>query len=89
MAVDNEDSVAVSGDCGLLILFHCGALDIHGKILPKLSKEVFIPAAVSFHSRHVISIKTLSTFYAWSHCNKRTMRSHLSKCWSCDMRIAN
>jgi hypothetical protein len=89
MAVDNEDDVAVSGDCGLLILFHRGALDIHGKIQPKLSREVFVPAAVSFHSRRVISIKTLSTLDAWSHCDKRTMQSHLSKCWSCDMRIAN
>ncbi len=69
MAVDNEDGVAVSGDYGLLILFHPGALDIHGTIQPKLSlcresmlfKEGFIPAAVSFYSRQVISIKTLST----------------------------
>ncbi len=88
MAVDNEDGVAVSGDCGLLILFHRGALDINGVIQPKLSlcresmllKEVFIPAAVSFHSRRVISIKTLITLDAWSHCDKRTMQSHLSKC---------
>ncbi len=97
MAVDNEDGVAVSGDCGLLILFHRGAHDIHGAIQPKLSlcrenmlfKEVFIPAAVSFDSRFIISIKTLSTLDAWSHCDKRTMQSHLSKCWSRDMRIAN
>jgi hypothetical protein len=97
MAVDNEDGVAVSGDCGLLILLHHGALDIHGTIQPKLSlcresmlfKEVLIPAAVNFHSRHVISIKTLSTLDAWSRCDKRSMQSHLSKCWSCDMRIAN
>jgi hypothetical protein len=89
MTVDNEDGVAVSSDFGYLILFHCGALDIHGKIQPKTPKEVFIPAAVSFHSRHVISIKTLSTLYAWSHCDKRTMQSRLSQCWSRDMRIAN
>jgi hypothetical protein len=97
MAVDNEDGVAVNGDCGLMILFHCGALNIHGAIQPKFSlcresmlfKEVFIPAAVSFHSHCVISIKTLSTLDAWSHCDKRNMQSHLSKCWSRDMRIAN
>jgi hypothetical protein len=97
MAVDNDDGAAVSGVRGLLILFHRGALDMHSVIQPKLSlcresmlfKEVFIPAAVSFHSRHVISIKTLSTLDAWSYCDKRTMQSHLSKCWSCDMRIAN
>jgi hypothetical protein len=31
MAVDNEDGVAVSGDCGLLILLHRGALDIQAQ----------------------------------------------------------
>jgi hypothetical protein len=97
MAVENAVGVAVNGDCGLLILFHRVALNIHGAIQPKLSlcresmlfKEVFIPAAVSFHSHHVISIETLSTLDAWSNCNKRTMQSHLSKCWSHAMRIAN
>ncbi len=44
-----------------------------------LFKEVFIPAAVSFHSRRVISIKTLSTLDAWNHCDRRTMQSHLSE----------
>ncbi len=70
MAVDNEDGMAISGDCGLLILFHHGALDIHCAIQPKLSlcrgsmlfKEVFIPAAVSFHSPGVISFKTVKYF---------------------------
>jgi hypothetical protein len=73
MAVDNDDTVAGSGDCRLLILFYHGALDIHGKIQTKLSKEVFIPAAVSFNSYRVISIKTLSTLDAWSNCDRRTM----------------
>jgi hypothetical protein len=55
-----------------------------------LFKEAFIPAAaVSFHSRRVISIETLSTLDAWNHCDRRTMQSHLSKCWSGAMRIAN
>jgi hypothetical protein len=92
MAVDNADGVAVNGDCGLLILFHHVALNIHGAIQPResmLFKEVFIPAAVSFHSRFVISVKSLSTLDVWSHCNRRTMQSHLSKCWSHAMRIAN
>ncbi len=58
-----------------------------GAIQPKLSlciesmlfKEVFIPAAFSFHSCRVISIKTLSTLDVWSHCDKRSIQSHLSK----------
>jgi hypothetical protein len=56
MAVDNADGVAVNGDCGLLILFHCVVLNIHSVIKPKLSlsrenmllKEVFIPALSVF-----------------------------------------
>jgi hypothetical protein len=72
MAVDKADGMAVNDDCGLLILFHRVALNIHSAIQPKLSlcresmlfKEVFIPAAVSFHSRRVMSIKTLSTLDA-------------------------
>jgi hypothetical protein len=56
MAVDNQDGVAVSGDCGPLILFRHVALNIHCAIQPKrylcresiLFKEVFIPLAVSF-----------------------------------------
>ncbi len=70
MAVDNKDGVAVSGDSGLLILFYHGALDIHGAIQPKFSlcrermlfKEVFIPAAVSFHSHRVIFILNIKYF---------------------------
>jgi hypothetical protein len=97
MAVDNADGMAVSGDCGLLILIHRGAINIHGAIQPKLSlcrvsmlfKEDFIPASLSFHSCHVISIETLSTLDAWSHCDKRIMQIHLSNCWSRDMKIAN
>jgi hypothetical protein len=79
MAVDNEDSVAVNGDCKLLILVHRIARNIHGMIHPKLSlcRESRYAIQRSFHSRHIISIKTLSTLDAWSHCDKRTMQSHL------------
>ncbi len=53
------------------------------------SKKISFPPLLVFIPPHVISIKTLSTLDVWSHCDKRTMWSHLSKCWSHDMRIAN